>query len=310
MCGLFIGMKNMPVPASIDDLSTTPGSNSPAGSESPGLIDDYLRTISAFVAQLRDADAVLRTADRAISSHGVRMSVPTASVTATLAADEIVCKGTGVSWILSAFSKTINLSTTGAGGMDTGAAPVSGYVALYAIYNPTTLTSALLAKNATLAAQTETYTGANMPSGYTASALLTVVPTDGSSLFAPCWVFGDYVGTPLTSAYTSATPQTTLTLRSIATVVPLNAKFADISTAMNSTSASVTLTSGIAGSSAAAGAIGFKINACTSGAVGGSGAQWQFSRTPLITPQTVYYSVTVGTGALSFSISVNGYYIR
>lgn len=44
----------MPVPSSITDLSTTAGSNSPSGSESPITADDYLRTISAFVATLRD----------------------------------------------------------------------------------------------------------------------------------------------------------------------------------------------------------------------------------------------------------------
>lgn len=44
----------MPVPASINDLSTTAGSNSPPGSESPATIDDYLRTHASFIAQLRD----------------------------------------------------------------------------------------------------------------------------------------------------------------------------------------------------------------------------------------------------------------
>lgn len=44
----------MPVPSSINDLSTTPGSNSPAGSESPATFDDYMRTFAAFIAQLRD----------------------------------------------------------------------------------------------------------------------------------------------------------------------------------------------------------------------------------------------------------------
>lgn len=45
----------MPIPASINDLSTTAGSNSPAGSESPGLIDDYLRTYASYIAILRDS---------------------------------------------------------------------------------------------------------------------------------------------------------------------------------------------------------------------------------------------------------------
>lgn len=44
----------MPVPSSISDLSQTANSNSPAGSESPNTADDYLRTLSAFIATLRD----------------------------------------------------------------------------------------------------------------------------------------------------------------------------------------------------------------------------------------------------------------
>lgn len=44
----------MPLPSSINDLSQTAGSNSPAGSESPSLIDDYLRTYASYIALLRD----------------------------------------------------------------------------------------------------------------------------------------------------------------------------------------------------------------------------------------------------------------
>lgn len=49
----------MPVPSSINDLSSTPGSNSPPGSESPSLIDDYLRAHAAFLAALRDGKVSL-----------------------------------------------------------------------------------------------------------------------------------------------------------------------------------------------------------------------------------------------------------
>lgn len=45
----------MPLPSSINDLSTTAGSNSPAGSESPSTIDDYLRVYASYIAMLRDA---------------------------------------------------------------------------------------------------------------------------------------------------------------------------------------------------------------------------------------------------------------
>lgn len=44
----------MPVPTTIDDLSTTASSNSPAGSETPTEGDNYIRTLSAFIASLRD----------------------------------------------------------------------------------------------------------------------------------------------------------------------------------------------------------------------------------------------------------------
>lgn len=43
----------MPVPSSITDLSTTPGSNYPTGSESPSTADDYLRTHASYIARLR-----------------------------------------------------------------------------------------------------------------------------------------------------------------------------------------------------------------------------------------------------------------
>lgn len=44
----------MPVPTSIDDLSTTAGSNSPSGSEGPGDGDNYIRAHGSFIATLRD----------------------------------------------------------------------------------------------------------------------------------------------------------------------------------------------------------------------------------------------------------------
>ncbi len=44
----------MPVPSTINDLSTTAGANYPAGTESPSTIDDYLRAHAAFIATLRD----------------------------------------------------------------------------------------------------------------------------------------------------------------------------------------------------------------------------------------------------------------
>ena len=44
----------MPVPSAISDLSQTPASNYPSGSETPTTADDYLRTYASFIAMLRD----------------------------------------------------------------------------------------------------------------------------------------------------------------------------------------------------------------------------------------------------------------
>lgn len=42
----------MPVPSTFADLSTTPASNSPAGSESPTDGDNYIRTLAAFLKSI------------------------------------------------------------------------------------------------------------------------------------------------------------------------------------------------------------------------------------------------------------------
>lgn len=55
----------MPVPSNISDLSQTAGSNSPAGSESPTLLDDYHRTTFAFIAKLRDGQGFSNPVDLA-----------------------------------------------------------------------------------------------------------------------------------------------------------------------------------------------------------------------------------------------------
>ena len=44
----------MPVPSVIGDLSTTAGSNYPAGTDSPSTLDDVQRAHASFIAQLRD----------------------------------------------------------------------------------------------------------------------------------------------------------------------------------------------------------------------------------------------------------------
>lgn len=64
----------MPVPSDITALSTTAGLNSPAGTETPASIDDYLRSHASFIAQLR-----------AVIGGATNPNIPTATGTAAAA---------------------------------------------------------------------------------------------------------------------------------------------------------------------------------------------------------------------------------
>ena len=158
------------------------------------------------------------------TSRNLAMNVTTASATATITADEIIVE-TGLGggqYRIATFNKQINLATTGAGGMDIGTVPANGFVGIYAIYNPTTNTSALLAVNASTQIG-EIYSGSNMPSGYTASALLTIVPT-ASSQFKVITVSGRSIYTAA-NVILSTSSNLSATQTSISSVAPMNAKF-------------------------------------------------------------------------------------
>lgn len=158
------------------------------------------------------------------STRNLAMNVTSASASATVAADEIIVSTAlgGSQYRIGSFSKTINLATTGAGGMDTGTVPANGFVGIYAIYNPATNTSALLAVNAS-AQIGEVYGGSNMPNGYTASSLLTIVPI-ASSQFKVITVSGRTVYTAA-NVILSTSSNLSATQTSISSVAPMNAKF-------------------------------------------------------------------------------------
>lgn len=157
------------------------------------------------------------------SSRNAKMSVTSAGASGTFTADEIIVATAlgGTSYRLGSYSQTINLSTTGAGGMDTGSAPVSGFVSLYAIAK-TDGTKNILACNVTTSAGS-IYSGANLPSGYSASALIGFWPTNGSGQFVPGLILGrkfwnDAGGVNVLNI--TATPPTSYTSVSLATAIP------------------------------------------------------------------------------------------
>lgn len=238
------------------------------------------------------------------TSRNLKCSVTTASATATFTADELVL-GTalnGQKYHISNLSTSVNLATTGAGGMDTGSAPASGFVALYAIFNPDTSTSALLATNVTSVIASEVYSGAHMPSGYTASALVAVWPTNASSLFIVGLLQNRDFKFTATSALSTTTQATVYTALSLSAIVPKNAKSISGYLGIGSSTSSITNLS-IASNSLG---VGVQLSAMT-GSPAGVVNYSSFSNVKLDTPQTIYYLATTTTTLTLATIFISGY---
>jgi hypothetical protein len=113
-------------------------------------------------------------------------SAPGGTKTASWTVEELSAEVTlgGTAYKGANLTLNFNGATTGANGMDTGSTPTSADLAIYAIYNPTTTTWATLgclpsaSPGAVSGSVSPVYGGANMPAGYTASALIWVGKTD------------------------------------------------------------------------------------------------------------------------------------
>lgn len=236
-------------------------------------------------------------------TRNAKMNIPAASATATFTADELIV-GTalgGPQYRIGSFNKTINIAITGAGGMDTGAI-TSAYVAIYAIYNPTTGVSALLGFNPAGSVAPNIYAGANMPAGFTASALVSVWLVASSLLVAgsqsdrECYPTNQLIigGTAATTTAavivfpTAAFPMNAKTISGYATVTAVA-----LQTAEAWLLARNALNQGYR----------FAVNASAISA-GGIGIATPFSRHPIYTPGTLYYAA-FGTTATSFSLGFN-----
>jgi len=235
----------------------------------------------------------------------LKSSLAAASTTTSFTADELVVGVgfTGARYKLSSFSKSLNIATVGVGGMDTGAAPTSGYVGVYAIYNPTTGVSALLGVNATSVVLSNVYPGVNMPSGYTSSALISVLPTNGSNQFVQYVQAGREVGLLTNTVLATSTQQASLTSFSIAAVVPRNANSCRGDFTVGSSSAGAGCSLVISGSSLEIGRVACGTTSPTANATMVS----SFPSIPIATPQTLYYRGVASLGTYNVVVNVSSY---
>ncbi|CNJ30417.1 tail fiber protein [Yersinia rohdei] len=233
------------------------------------------------------------------TSRNAKMSVTAASSTATFTADELIVQTAlgGLQYKLTSLNKTINLGTTGAGGMDTGTVPAAGFVALYAIYNPSSQASALLAVNTTSVLAPEVCAGI-MPSGYTASALISVWRTASSQLVIG-YQQGRKIVTQNSVATTSASLPASYIVLSLTGIVPVNAKSTNGWIGITTTSAAnnqVFVASSVSG---------IYEHLMQSAAV--VTLNTVLPEIPIITPQVIYYKAASNGAVAQFVIDINGY---
>lgn len=230
-----------------------------------------------------------------------KMSVTAAAATGTFTADMVrtVTALRGVGYKLTAYSQAVNLATTGAGGMDTGTAPVSGFVSLYAINKADGTTSILACAVATSSA--EVYGGANMPSGYIASALLAILPTNGSSQFPICFTSNRSVHFAAANVV-STTGDGAYHAIDISANVPSKAKTVSGGLTAQVASSSSGISASVA--SNVGGTLGVRVVSLGVVVTANHLIVAPYAGLPVITTQTIYYTSDSGTAVI---VSVDGY---
>lgn len=152
----------------------------------------------------------------------------TSNTQCTVTADALVVEdANGESYKLTTVSETIDLTVSGAGGLDTGAEASNTWYSVWIVYNPTTNDVAGLVSTSA--------TGPTLPSGYTFKARVGWVRNDGSSnLYRTLqknhhaqYIVGTNPANTLTIANgivgTYSTTSPTLTSTSVSTYVPSTA---------------------------------------------------------------------------------------
>ena len=241
--------------------------------------------------------AALRTLSPGVvgTLRNARMSVPAPSATATFTADQVIVGASlsGAAYRLNSFSRLLNLSIVGAGGMDVGAAPINGFVSVYAIYHPTAQVTALLACDQAVSSG-HVYSGPNMPAGFTSSSLVSAWGTNASRLL----VAGSQLDRDIDVATVSIFSTTSIFTNSpvsMNSILPVAAVAMSGLFQCGASTASVNSTVSLASTS-----LGIGSRACGgTSAVAGAVTQCSFSDVKIITPRTAYITSTVGSGSLS-----------
>ncbi|MGY6129094.1 phage tail protein (plasmid) [Paraburkholderia strydomiana] len=229
-----------------------------------------------------------------------------ASNSLTFKADQVIV-GTainGLAYTVPNVNLTINTSTVGANGMNTGSPAVSGFVAVYLLYNPTTGAKALLGVNeVSINVPPMVFAGTGIPAGYTANCLIGSYWTNASGQFQPCMQAGRRIWNGGAATISGAGVATLA-----GTVWPA------VPNAAKAVSGNINITNSGASADAvtvfplSTGGPGYK-NHNRNSPAGGSAAC--FSDLPINpgTPRTSYYSIQATGGSINVSITSTDYLV-
>jgi hypothetical protein len=232
----------------------------------------------------------------AIAGSSRNLVITQASNTSlTITADQIAVAVSlsGNPFLGTSINQTLNAATTGANGLDTGALGASSFYSIYEIYNPTSNTFACLMCLESASSGT-IYSGAHMPSGYTASALIGYWITNSSShLFIANIIDRKFFYQTPVNVATGVTIPGSLTSQSVSGPVPAPAKTVDLIVG-TTTSAGSTLIA-VAGDSVGSGLVIVDLVGESYNALFGFVAAGIAPGIPLLTPQAVFWEQSQST---------------
>jgi hypothetical protein len=233
------------------------------------------------------------------SVRNLKCSNTAAGSSLVYSADENIVESAlgGLRYCLPSFSQTLNGSTTGLGGLDTGSLAANSYYAVYAAFTSAGA-QGIFAQLEPTGGAPSIYGGAHLPAGVIATALIGVWPTlNASAQFIIGYQRDRSFWRQEQSVLSSSTTQSSYTSLGISGGVPKSAISVSAMGGVASTSSSgMTLT-------VSPDANGTGAQQVSQSTTGGASAV----SIPLITAQTIYYTAVSSVGTPTFSISVVGY---
>jgi len=224
------------------------------------------------------------------------------NTTLTLSVDEVIAKTSlgGTAYLGVSLTSTLNFASTGANGLDTGAIAASTFYGLYWIYNPGSNTWASLASLS--------FTAPTLPSGYTAFALIAVVPTNSSSQVTAGYIARQRSCSfqPITIS-TSLANHASLTSQSIAAAIPSIAQACSGLLLSTFTSFGAITLEVAADSGGTAAQIWSGNGSSAAGGTPSNAVCLTFLALMIITAQTIYYIAS--TSGTTYKLYITGFSI-